>query len=223
MEGLQGIAPETRRILQRLQEAAPESACEGKCRSIDIIPFEEHRPRCDAVLVEKERRLRQAGVGKRAMHTLLYDLRETEALRQTRAYLRGSYKAGSALILAGNTGTGKTVAASYVIGEVGGLSIYSADLQKAFLSDRINDFRATNFLVIDDLGTEYRKDFFDSNLDALIYHRHKLMMATIITTNLSDDEFKEEYRGRIISRIREWGCFVNIVSEDMRGKNGKEY
>lgn len=213
---MQGLAQTTADILARLERNAPEYACIGKCSNVDIIPIEEHRPSCFAVINEKKQRLRRAGVGERTILTLLGDLKETKALKHARDYLEGSYKSGSVLILAGSVGVGKTVAASYVISQVGGISMYSPDLQEAFVNNRCEALKTTNFLLIDDFGVEYKKEFLYSKLDALIHHRHKDMRATIITTNLTDEEFKEEYKGRISSRIREWGYFVNVLGEDMR-------
>lgn len=210
------ISNETAKILNRFKKNTIELTCNGKCFNLDLIPIEKHKPDCAAVIAEQKQRLRKAEVGTKITNILLSNPKETKALQITKSYLNGAFKEGGLLIVAGGIGTGKTVAASYIISKVGGSFVYSGDLHRMFLTEKTEEFKDINFLVIDDLGVEYKKDFFESNLDALMYHRHKNILPTVITTNLTEIKFKEEYKGRIESRIREWGNFVNVIGQDMR-------
>lgn len=78
--------------------------------------------------------------------------------------------------------------------------------------------RRASVLVIDDLGREYADVHgrWVSELDLLIDDRHESMLRTIITSNLSVDEFKARYGERIADRIRQDGKVVVCAGESLR-------
>lgn len=73
-------------------------------------------------------------------------------------------------------------------------------------------------LVIDDLGIEYsdERGAFLSVLDEIIDARYSAERRTVITTNLSDEEFGKRYHGRIYDRVREDGGFFALSNESLR-------
>jgi DNA replication protein DnaC len=81
------------------------------------------------------------------------------------------------------------------------------------------------FLVLDDLGTEYRKDGSDwavTELDGLMRHRYYKKLPLIITTNSNLEMLNEKYAQRIVSLFQERSLITTIVSlEDYRPKLGK--
>jgi len=64
------------------------------------------------------------------------------------------------------------------------------------------------FLVIDDLGTENANDAWRALLNDIIDRRYQHFQPTIITTNLSTEDFKRRYGVRICKRIEEDGLIV---------------
>lgn len=74
----------------------------------------------------------------------------------------------------------------------------------------------TDLLVLDDLGSEFRSNFYESALYNIINSRINLGLPTIISSNLSTAELQRNYNDRIISRI--FGTFTTLlfVGEDVR-------
>lgn len=73
-------------------------------------------------------------------------------------------------------------------------------------------------LAIDDLGREYADMHgrWASELDLLIDDRHEMRRPTVITSNISLEEFKERYGERIADRIRQAGLVVSCAGESLR-------
>lgn len=82
--------------------------------------------------------------------------------------------------------------------------------------------RVDKLLAIDDLGTEPKdaKGYYLASLFALLDHRYDWVRKTILTTNLSLEDFKATYCVgpglRFLDRMREAGEFVNIAGKSMR-------
>lgn len=73
-------------------------------------------------------------------------------------------------------------------------------------------------LAIDDLGREYSDQHgrWLAELDLLIDDRHEMRRPTVITGNLSPQEFIERYGERIADRIRQMGLVVHCAGESLR-------
>lgn len=75
-------------------------------------------------------------------------------------------------------------------------------------------------LGVDDMGTEFIRDSDQSwglsVWDDFIDFRYRNSMPTIITTNLTADEFVRRYGERITDRIREWGHFIEAGGDNLR-------
>lgn len=74
-------------------------------------------------------------------------------------------------------------------------------------------------LVVDDLGREYLKEgseYAPRRWDEFFNLRYQSNLSTIITTNLTPGEFEARYGERNMSRLREWGIWLEIAQEDLR-------
>ncbi len=78
--------------------------------------------------------------------------------------------------------------------------------------------RRVRVLVIDDLGREYSDQHgrWLSELDLLIDDRHEARLRTVLTGNLTPEEFKARYGERIADRIRQDGRVCICNGESLR-------
>lgn len=126
------------------------------------------------------------------------------------------------VILSGGIGCGKTSAAVWWLGQVGGGEFVTA-IDFAAISDFDKDAQArlrSTHLVLDDLGVEYmdKNGKLLSALDGLMNHRYGDKLPTVATTNLKWGEFRARYGVRIADRIRQLGVFVEVAGASLRRK-----
>jgi hypothetical protein len=125
------------------------------------------------------------------------------------------------LVLAGNPGCGKTVAACTRIEdrETGAL-MRAADfveLGNGYADrDRLAALGRVGVLVLDDLGVEYHDAKMVCRIDGLLDSRAANGLPTIITTNLTSAQFQRRYEDRIWSRIVQFGDYVELDDPDLR-------
>ena len=83
------------------------------------------------------------------------------------------------------------------------------------MSDRV---ALARFLVIDDLGREYRSNsgFSEVHFGALLRQRVRENLVTCITTNLSPKEFTETYGKATSNLVKECMYPIHLVGPDMR-------
>lgn len=81
-----------------------------------------------------------------------------------------------------------------------------------------DEVRKVYALAIDDLGREYSDQHgrWLAELDLLIDDRHEMRRPTVITSNLSPEEFRQRYGERIADRIRQMGLVVLCSGESLR-------
>ena len=79
-------------------------------------------------------------------------------------------------------------------------------------------FTACDLLIVDDLGTEMGGQFTTSALYGLINDRILAGKATIISTNLTIEEFEKRYNRQIASRLRGNFRRIPFMGEDIRLK-----
>jgi DNA replication protein DnaC len=145
---------------------------------------------------------------------------------------------GKGIIFNGPPGRGKSLAAMKTIMHLNdkGYSTYFITIKELLevikKSWKDEDFITLknkiyncDFLVIDDLGTEYQKagsDWVLTELDSIMRHRYYKKLVSIFTTNSTLKKMKENYAVRIISLFHERSLIVPIVSkEDYREKLSK--
>jgi len=147
--------------------------------------------------------------------------------------LRRLTEAGKSVILAGNTGCGKTHLAVAMMSKFlkGGsisalfvtlpellLEIRSSFSEKSMTTEKslVEQFSTKQFLVLDDLGAEKPSEFTVATLYLILDRRIRQERQTIITTNLTNMDAITEYAGaRIASRISEMEL-INVNMPDYR-------
>ena len=148
-----------------------------------------------------------------------------------RRYAYGFSEKSGNLLFSGDTGLGKTFLSACIARTVAdnGYSVmyesaghlfanlerakFSGDEQARKESDR---YFACDLLIVDDLGTEMPGQFTTAALYGLINDRLLAGKPTIISTNLTIEEFESRYNRQIASRLR--GSYVRVpfVGEDIR-------
>jgi len=156
--------------------------------------------------------------------TMAPELQVTEALKAAAEVKE------SIVVLAGNAGVGKSLAAClWLFEQAKGAPecmrwVQSGDLARGYSYDAeaFEGITTVWALVIDDFGVEYldSKDRFKVTLEEVLARRFGKMRRTMMTTNILDaGEFAERYGKRIASRIHEDGAFIVCGGPDLR-RNG---
>lgn len=138
------------------------------------------------------------------------------------------------LLIYGNTGVGKTFLSNCIAKDLldaGHTVIYLTAFQLFEILEKYKFNSAENYeeirnqfeyildcdlLIIDDIGTELNNTFITSQLYQCINERHLKQKSTIISTNLSFDQLKNNYSERIFSRISSHYKLLKIVGDDIR-------
>jgi len=152
-----------------------------------------------------------------------YDAQETVALRELIAWCDDRSDERPFAMLAGPTGTGKTVAAVYVA-----LHRLAMDYPRFLTAPelaripRYGDERdellaSSSMLIIDDLGTERADDKFVTDFDELFDRLYQRSTTLVITTNCTAKQFRDRYGARVVDRFRECGVWIPVAGKSMRG------
>lgn len=170
------------------------------------------------------------GIPQRLAEVLRGNLGPSEA----RDKIREHGAPGVMLVLAGKTGTGKSVAAAEAIAKARAPAqlkyrprfVAVADYVRACQGDTErgigqwteHEIQCCNTLALDDLGTEWASasDFSSHVIRELLERRERERNTTIMTTNLSRQDFANRYGTRIVSRIAGAGKWIQISGDDMR-------
>ena len=144
------------------------------------------------------------------------------------------------ILFTGNTGTGKTFLMECMADKLiknGELICWTSafNLNQDLLSYRtaleqdkyhyIEKYLTTNYLFIDDLGTEpVLKNVTKEGLYMILSQRMENNLATIISTNLNLGEIEENYDERFFSRLlqKSKSITLEIQNEDLRIKGIKK-
>lgn len=78
------------------------------------------------------------------------------------------------------------------------------------------DIHSCDLLIIDDLGTEVTNSFVSSQLFVCLNERLLRRKSTIISTNLTLEEFRDRYSDRIFSRITSGFTLRKLTGPDIR-------
>lgn len=133
------------------------------------------------------------------------------------------------LLMIGDAGRGKTHFASAIaraVIEKGYSVVYecASNIVSNFEAERFGKYVEVDvqkyyncaLLIIDDLGTEFNTQFTLSALFNLINHRIINERSTIVTTNLSMKELKDNYKERIYSRLSGEFSVLPFCGKDIR-------
>ena len=140
------------------------------------------------------------------------------------------------LLLYGNTGVGKTFLTNCIAKELLDTSHtvvyltslklfdiletykFDRDMSQAEKNASISYILDSDLLIIDDLGTELNNSFTSSQLYHCIDSRLNKRKSTIISTNLSFDDLRENYSERIFSRLTSNYTLLKLTGDDIRLK-----
>lgn len=135
------------------------------------------------------------------------------------------------ILLYGNTGVGKTYLThciakelldrSYFVLYFTSFDFFDLLSRNAFQKDRESEEMASyiydcDLLIIDDLGTELTNSFVSSQFFCCINERIMNKKATIISTNLTMEDFLETYSERTFSRVSSNYTMIKLIGNDIR-------
>lgn len=139
---------------------------------------------------------------------------------------------GSCLMLIGNTGTGKTHLGAAIANNViaqGYRAVFTLassmidDIRntwggRGIESDAVKKFVNPDLLIIDDVGSSADTDSVRDLFFKVINARYEQVKPTIITSNLTIEEFENAVGSRVVDRMREaHGMSVVFSWESKRG------
>lgn len=149
-----------------------------------------------------------------------------------RKYAQTFGPGSGSLLFSGATGLGKTFLSACIARQVAdrGCSVVYETAIRLFADFEAEKFGAPqeenrgksrkytdcDLLIIDDLGTEMTTQFTISTLYYLLNTRMMENRATIISTNLADNEIENRYSPQIASRIVGTFRLVQFAGEDIR-------
>lgn len=175
-----------------------------------------------------EKYMARGGIKKRYLSATLKDIKlPPRIIKVAEQFIEGKIQG---LFLTGTVGSGKTYLACAIAKElvIQGKNIRFKSVPELFEDIRgsfngkgteyeiINRFSKTNYLIIDDLGTEKVSDFTLDRLYLIIDHRYSDELPTIITSNLTLNDIKNKIHDRIASRISEMCQTIIMPNKDLR-------
>ena len=95
---------------------------------------------------------------------------------------------------------------------------FDRELSSLEKSTTVSYIMNCDLLILDDLGTELTNSFTTSQLYQVIDSRLVHKKSTIISTNLSFDDLREQYSERIFSRLTSGYTLLKVTGEDIRLK-----
>lgn len=140
------------------------------------------------------------------------------------------------LLLYGNTGVGKTFLTRCIAKEIldqAKTVVYLTSLELFDILEKnkfdrhlssleksttVSYIMKCDLFIIDDLGTELNTAFTSSQLYQIVDMRLGNNKSTIISTNLSFDDLREQYSERIFSRITSSYTLLKLTGDDIRLK-----
>ena len=130
------------------------------------------------------------------------------------------------LVLAGGTGTGKSVAAGYGLARLLGMRRRGGWVASVAFSGLVGGFdgqaelrrlQSLDVLVVDDFGTEHYSSFVEGLFFEVLAGRHEHGdLRTIITTNLDRAALRHRLGSRLADRVSHACSMVTCVGESMR-------
>ena len=94
--------------------------------------------------------------------------------------------------------------------------VFNNDSNSVYKNVDMDDLKNCDLLIIDDLGTELTNAFTETYLFEVLNERLIHQKSTIISTNLTLQEFQERYDDRIFSRTTGYYSMFKIFGDDIR-------
>jgi DNA replication protein DnaC len=221
----------------------PDGRCDGSgflydevkrtARPCSCRPARLARKKAAAVQGRLPRRFREVSFDREPLPSIAR--RAPDVVRDVQLYARAvsaQLGEGRGLWFTGSVGTGKTTLAMLVSKaamEAGHtVAIYSlprllAMLRGSYdddalysLNDLIDRLCAVDLLHIDDVGAEQSSPWVLEQLYTIINTRYEDGRAVMLTTNLPDDELKDQIGHRTVSRLNEMCTVLLLHGEDQR-------
>lgn len=159
------------------------------------------------------------GVPRRLAPAALYGegIKETPALLYARQYIDGGdLQTGASLVLLGKASRGKSFAATAILrwarhhGDRRFFhfpSMVGALLDPERRKTTLEQAKESRLVVFDEIGGGFVKPggLAEMLFEEVVFWRHGEFRPTILTSNLTGDEFAAQFSERVIDRIREWG------------------
>jgi len=129
------------------------------------------------------------------------------------------------LIIAGPVGTGKTWAAWATLHRIAERGITVAGVSASVYIDAGRPGGTTDrwanvpVLLIDDLGAEHSTEWALDRIYTLVDHRWEHELATVVTTNLAAEGFREAVGARVWSRLSDGLVAARLAGDDLRGRS----
>lgn len=218
-------------------EANPEMAAKYRalCAEVDaetarVAREERERIAAERILRTAASRLERSGVGERSLDAAAAAY-ETEALGVVKRWRADASLTW--LVMCGVKGTGKSVAATWLVREVIG-SGDSAAFRRTSELAKLSQFEAgaaelehlkhVHLLVLDDFGAELLTDYAKAQLFEVLDHRHENYGRTILTSNLrwqGAGGMAERLGERLVDRMAQAGRVVQLQPEKSLRRGGR--
>lgn len=159
------------------------------------------------------------------------------ALATAKGFVANFKDSDENLLISGGCGVGKTFLSNCIAKEIiesGYFVIYLSAIKlfdilsdaaferEEYSNDIAGNIYDCDLLIIDDLGTEFSNSFRSGQLFDCINERLMNRKHTIISTNLSAKQLKDNYSERIFSRISNMYTMVKLLGSDIRIKKRLE-
>ena len=215
----------------------PAAQYRALCAELDAEVKRIERAEAERVAVERVLRtsaskLERSGVGERSLDAAA-SAYETEALGVVKRWRADASLTW--LVMCGPKGTGKSVAATWLVREVinaGDSAAFRRASELAKLSQfdagaaELEHLKHVHLLVLDDFGAELLTDYARAQLFEVLDHRHENYGRTIITSNLAwlDTEkapgLASRLGERLVDRVAQAGRTVQLQPvKSMRRKS----
>lgn len=151
---------------------------------------------------------------------------------QYASHIKANAAAGKGLLFFGEVGRMKTTLAVCIACEAlrQGLGVYFISMPElldtmiSMSRNRDNSelrkfeerIKNVTFLILDDFGAEYPRDWVLNKVDAIITNRYNNMKPVIITTNMLPNEIKERYVQRVYDRLRSTSKILGTYGDSLR-------
>lgn len=172
-----------------------------------------------------EWRMKRLGVPQEAIKNLRAPWK-TRAREAAEEFASAPHKQDRFLLLAGDRGLGKTVAAAWLVrqqlqdGQPGCFWVpATAFTSMSAYEGEPERLERVTFLVVDDLGRESEKGLARNMLSGVLMRRYEQLRRTVLTTNASVADVQALYGAALWDRIRT-GMVVPLEGPSMRTRGG---